>query len=77
MKYETRSQEKTVKASSWLLAGSLVVFSTVLLRAATGKTPPPAPDRLGGVESEHDGGGCGGESCGAIARGLIAYLRTL
>jgi hypothetical protein len=63
-----------VKAPSWLIAGSLIVFSTVLLRAGTGKSPLLSPDRRASVESEHDGRECGGEPCQAVARGLLAFF---
>jgi len=53
-----------VKAPSWLIAGSLIVFSTVLVRAAVDSR----------VESRHEGPECAGESCSAIARGFLAFF---
>jgi cytochrome c peroxidase len=49
-----------VKTPSTLIAVSLMVFSTVLLRAS--------------IESEHDRHGCAGEPCNAVARGFFAFF---
>src|SRR5262249_15605215 len=42
---ETYPRRETVRAPAWLIAGSLIVFATALLRAGTGSTPLAAPDR--------------------------------
>jgi cytochrome c peroxidase len=63
-----------VKRPSWLIAASLIAFSGVLLRAGAAKAPPAVPDPPARVDSEHDGPECGGESCGAVARGFFAFF---
>jgi cytochrome c peroxidase len=63
-----------VKTPSLLIAGSLIVLSTLLLRAGTVEVPLLAQGRHAGVEAEHDGHECGGEPCDAIARGFRAFF---
>jgi len=51
-----------VKAPSWLIAGGLVVFSSLLLKASTADVEP------------RQGPNCSGEPCGAVARGFVAFF---
>jgi len=62
-----------VKTSSVLIAGSLVVFSMVLLRAGTPEVRLLAQDFHTGVDAGR-GHECGGESCDAVERGLRAFF---
>jgi cytochrome c peroxidase len=63
-----------VKTPSLLIAGALIVFSTLLLRAGTAEVPLLAQDRHAVGESESEAQECGGEPCGAIARGFLAFF---
>jgi processive rubber oxygenase RoxA-like protein len=63
-----------VKAPTLLVAFSLVLCSTLLMRATTGEisAPPPAPH--GVTESTASAFDCGGEPCDAVQRGLLGFL---
>jgi cytochrome c peroxidase len=63
-----------VKTPSLLIAGALIVFSTLLLRVSTAEVPLLAQDRHAGGESESEARECGGEPCGAITRGFLAFF---
>jgi hypothetical protein len=63
-----------VKTSSLLVVSSLVLFSTLLMKASTAEVTPPASNghtSAGSSSKAHD---CGGEPCDAVARGFRAFF---
>jgi cytochrome c peroxidase len=63
-----------VNTPSLLIAGSLVVLSTLLLRPGTAEVPLAAQDRPAGAAAALELPECGGEPCDAVARGFRAFF---
>jgi cytochrome c peroxidase len=57
-----------------LVAGGLILLSTLLMRASTAGESPMAQNRASGTESAHHVPLCGGEPCDAVARGFVAFF---
>ena len=56
-----------MKAPTYLVAGGLVLLSSMLISAAPGRPARPA-------RPAHEDARCGGEPCLAVARGLVAFF---
>jgi cytochrome c peroxidase len=59
-----------VKATSWLIACGLMLFSTLLMKASTTDGPARTVNPRSGIQA----GRCAGEPCDAAARGLRAFF---
>jgi cytochrome c peroxidase len=63
-----------MKVFSLLLACCLMLCSTLLMRASTVETPAAAQNPRGLAELARQVSECGGEPCGAVARGFRAFF---
>src|SRR3954465_14396041 len=67
-----------VKATTWLAACGLVLFSSLLIHASSGAQPQRTDHRVPPAHPDRQEPLCGGEPCTAVERGFRAFFdRTL